>query len=267
MAIRHGLSGQYGKAQARKRLVGSFLFLVIGVALGIGAVFFAWGYFWSQHGDLYGLFALIVMVALVVASWRWIGKTFDASGKERIKYMRGGQSEAYVAWILEDLDDDWHIFNGIQLELESDTDHVVVGPGGVFCISTKSHRGWFVGTPDGLLHNGRPCGFAKDALRQAMNLVERLKAALGADVPWVQAVLALPFGYIDNDACGGKVWLAHADNLADRLAPEGGPRKLKPKQVERVVKVMEMIAASAAEIYRRPEATKIASSATDKAGA
>jgi hypothetical protein len=157
-----------------------------------------------------------------------------------------------VAWLLEDLDDNWHVFNGIKLERNSDIDHVVVGPGGIYCVSTKSARGWFVGTPDGLLHNSKPSDLAQRALRQTMNLKDRLVALMGADVPWVQPVLAVPYGYVDGDACGGKVWLVHQEQIPDRFAPEGGPRRLDPHQVGRVVKVMEIIRAGAADVYERP---------------
>jgi len=252
MAIRHGLAGQFAKNEARKRTQWSFLVFSFAHLIGIAAACFACGFFWSQWGQLFGLLALVLVAGALWCIRQWVDGLFEAGARERIKYLRGGQSEAYVAWVLEDLEDDWHVFNGIKLEAGSDVDHVVVGPGGVYCISTKSARGWFVGTPDGLLHNQHSSPFARDAVRQAANLGERLKAALGADVPWVQAVLALPFGYIDADACGGRVWLAHADSLIRRIAPERGTRKLDKAQVTRIVRVLEMIAETAAEIYRRP---------------
>ena len=138
-----------------------------------------------------------------------------------------------------------------KLESSSDIDHVLLGPGGLYCISTKSQRGHFRGTADGLLHNGQPCGFAKQAIGQAMNLKDRLAAMLGSDVPWIQPVLAVPFGFIEGDACGGKVWVVYQEDLKDRLAPEEGPKKLDPEQVARVAKVLELIQSSAAEVYRR----------------
>jgi hypothetical protein len=56
-----------------------------------------------------------------------------------------------------------------------------------------------------LRHNGQLSPFAQQALRQTMALRDRLNALMGRDVPWVQAVLAVPLGFTEGDACGGKV--------------------------------------------------------------
>jgi hypothetical protein len=62
---------------------------------------------------------------------------------------------------------------------------------------------------------------------------------MGADVPWVQPVLAVPLGFTEGAACGGKVWLAHQDDLTERLAPERSPKRLNKRQVERTVAVLD----------------------------
>jgi hypothetical protein len=36
----------------------------------------------------------------------------------------------------------------------------------------------------------------------------------------VQAVSAVPLGFSKGDACGGKVWLVHQDEISGRIAPE-----------------------------------------------
>jgi hypothetical protein len=54
---------------------------------------------------------------------------------------------------------------------------VVVGPGGVYCISTKAHRGLFTGTPDGLLHNGDP--IARQAWVNRQLTLESVESANG----------------------------------------------------------------------------------------
>jgi hypothetical protein len=84
-----------------------------------------------------------------------------------------------------------------------------------------------------------------------MRLRARLEALMGADVPWVQPVLAVPLGFTEGAACGGKVWLAHQDDLTERLAPERSPKRLNKRQVERTVAVLEMIQKGAAKVYRR----------------
>jgi len=197
----------------------------------------------------------IAALLLLLAYQKWGEPHFDRMARQRIKYLRGAQGEALVAWLLEELSDDWHVFNNLKLERESDIDHVVAGPSGVFCISTKSHRGLFAVGPDSLLHNGKQCNFAQDALRQTMGLKDRLAAVMGDDVPWIQPVLAVPLGFVDGDACGGKVWVLHQDELTDRIAPVEGPKKLDKRQLARVVGALEMLEGKAAAVYVRPPPT------------
>lgn len=253
MAIRHGLAGRYGKSEALRRDRRFLRALITFATVGFGLIGFACGYFWSRYTAVVAVPAAVAAAVIVIVVWRRVAEPWmDALAKERIKYLRGGQAEALVAWILQDLDDRWHIFNSVKLERESDIDHILVGPGGLYCISTKSQRGLFAGTRGGLLHNGQTCEFAQEALRSALDLKDRLQVALGKDVPWVQPVLAVPFGFTQADACGGKVWLVHQENTAERLAPEAAPDRLTEQQIERAVKVLEMIQNTAADIFRRP---------------
>ncbi len=212
---------------------------------------FVAGLLWTRAGLVAGIVATAVVIAIVVAARLWLDDYMEKVGKERIKYMRGGQAEGLIAWILEGLDDRWHIFNGIKLEGECDTDHVLIGPGGMFCISTKSHRGLFEGIDDRLLHNGEPSDFAKDAMHQAMKLKDRLAALMGDGTPWIQPVLALPFGFLKGRALGGKVWLVHQDDILKKVSRDDSV-KLDRRTIDRAVKAMTMIAADAADLYVRP---------------
>jgi hypothetical protein len=188
MAKRHGLAGQYPKGEANKRTKRAVVILLTAGGYGLAGLGFAFGYFLSHWGPSLALVGLLAVAGAGYAVWRPLSRYIDKRAKERIWLMRGGQGEALIAWILEkDLEDDWHVFNGVKLERESDIDHIVVGLGGLYCISTKSQRGLFTGTPDGLRYNGQPSPFAQQALRQTMALKDRLDALMGRDVPWVQA--------------------------------------------------------------------------------
>jgi len=175
--------------------------------------------------------------------------------RERIRYLRGGQAEALVAWMLKDeLDDSWHVFNGLKLESESDIDHVVVGPQGVFCISTKAYRGLYQKQADGAwLRNNKPAPEVPDTLRQTMSIVDRLKALMGGNVPFVKPVLATPLAYVEGDHFTDKVWVVHQDNLTDYLAPEQNRATLTTNEVQRIVEVLEMVKRGAASVYRREQ--------------
>jgi hypothetical protein len=104
----------------------------------------------------------------------------------------------------------------------------------------------------GFLYNGELSDFAQQAMRQTMDLKDRLAVAMGRDVPWVQSVLAVPFGFTEADAKGGNVWLVHQENINDRIAPENGAKRLDKQQIARTVKVLEMIQSGAADVYQRP---------------
>jgi hypothetical protein len=252
MAHRHGLAGQYGKNKAAKlldRQLSVYLWLLIAGTFIIG---FAAARMW------YGAIGWPIAIGLLIAGSMFFAvivgfrRFSDRMAKDRIKHLRGGQGEALVAWLLQDLDDNWHIFNRIHLEKDWDIDHVLIGPAGVFCISTKSHRGIFTGTPDGVLYNGNPCDFANKAMWQTMALKDRLAAILGDDVPFLQPVLAVPFGFTEGNACGGKVWLVHQDDILNCLAPDGAPKRLSRAQIERIAKAVDMLQSTAADIYQRP---------------
>ncbi len=251
MAIRHGLAGQFCKAEHKKRnrqILAAFVALTFTTSVAT----FLWGFFWNR---LRGWFVLLPLAAFAVVLKIVVGRVepwIDRVAKERIKFLRGGQAEALVAWILQDLEDDWHIFNNLKLESGSDVDHVVVGPNGLFCISTKSHRGLFTGTVDGLIHNNDPCDFAKQAMGQTLELRTRLEALMGANAPWVQPVLAVPFGFTKGDACNGKVWLVHQDSIINRIAPENGAPRLNNEQLERILKVLMMLEYNGASVYQSP---------------
>jgi hypothetical protein len=252
MAHPHGLAGQYARIEATRRhqrLLFAAFMLVLFMFLGYG---FVWGYFWRAWGATMALVPVVAAGLLMLIGWKYLEPYLDRRARLRIRYMRGGQGEALVAWLLEDLDDDWHIFNGVKLEAGNDHDHVLVGPGGVFCISTKSNRGLFARAGDGLIYNGQPSKFGAQVHRQTMELKDRLTALLGSDVPWIEAVLAVPFGWTEGETRGSKFWLVHQDNIVEQLAPGDGPKKLTPQQVQRVVKAMEMIQESAAEVFERP---------------
>jgi hypothetical protein len=248
MAIRHGLAGKYGKAEALKitqRVMLSLLTLSLLDGIVMGALI-------ARGFNSWGILALLVAGIVFVPAIRRVDRLMAESARDRIKYMRGGQAEGLIAWILEDLDDGWHIFNGVKLEENSDIDHIVVGPGGLYCISTKSTRGHF-SVVDGrtLLHNGRKTDLLENTLAQAMRLRDRLAALLGDQVPYVNAVLAVPLGYVEVNGPRRNVLIFHQDDIVEGL--ERGGKRLSATEVTRTAGSLEMLERSAAKVYRRPD--------------
>jgi len=63
-------------------------------------------------------------------------------GSAGLMWYRGAKAEIAVASLLAQLPEEWTVFHAIPAGSEgTDIDHVVVGPGGVFTIHTKLHRG------------------------------------------------------------------------------------------------------------------------------
>jgi hypothetical protein len=250
MAILHNKAGQELKDEANRRFI-RFILLIAGMSfLGgtITAFCLMTAYFgptgWAAPAAMLGVVALLVLLWWTM---RWMDPVLDKWAKERIAYLRGGQGEALVAWLLKDLEDDWHVFNNVKLESEWDIDHIVIGPGGVWCISTKSHRGLFrIDERGELTYNNQPCNWLADVTRQAMSLKQRLAALLTGDMPYVEAALAVPLGWVEGRSRNG--WLLNQDNLTNTLRDR---RKVLDKaQIHRCVKSVEMLTLTSRQIHR-----------------
>ena len=245
MAHLHGDPGKYSKGVARQKAIGIFsagLTLVALYSFGVGVLFALVGTFWIW-------IALPIAGVLVWVILRLIDKPMNWVSRERLKYLRGAQGEVLVGWMLHELGDEWHVFHGMKLEEARDIDHVVVGPGGSYCISTKSFRGLLSLSPDGqFLMNNEPSKLLEQTFMQAMNLRDRLKFGMGADVPFVVPVLAVPFMFVAFQSPQRNVWVVHQGDLTDVM--EKAPNKMSKDEVKRCVTALEMLEKNAATIHR-----------------
>jgi hypothetical protein len=128
---------------------------------------FVAGLTFAQLGSFTSVTLLVGGLGVTYLAFRFVDARVEAIQKERMHYVRGARGEEFVGWLLEDLPAGWHVFHGIQLNEGRDLDHIVVGPGGIFLISTKSYRGLFTqGAVAGeVLWNGQPTA----AVGQACN--------------------------------------------------------------------------------------------------
>lgn len=145
----------------------------------------------------------------------------------------------------------------MQLDDRSDIDHVLIGPGGIFVISTKSHRGRFESAERTEARakprfNGEPTDWCADVVRQAMRLKEQLVvvALPSTQQPWVQTVLSLPFAHIDQDtSVVGPTWVINEESLVASIEDRRGNGRLS----SRVVKVWVDAVEKLANRHRKPE--------------
>lgn len=241
MAKMHSKSGQWSKSEAHKHhdkiwaIAGLFCFGMGVVVMGLIDRMHTW----------WGVCLSFISLVLIWAIRKPIGLAADKIAKESISYWRGGKTEAYVGWLLMDLPDDWHVFNGIKIRDRQDLDHIVVGPAGLYCISTKSHRGLFTREADGrVFYNNEPTELIGDTLAQMKRLKELLAAELGKDVPWINAILAVPFAYIDFSGKQNHVSVLNDYTLVDWIEKGDSRDKLSKLQIGGVVRVLERLEAS-----------------------
>ena len=189
-----------------------------------------------------------LLAAAMVVTWllcRYALRAADRQARLRVKALTGGQAEALVAYALSGLDDGWHLFNGVAMKGGGDVDHVLVGPGGLFCLSTKSARGAYAVDAAGRLTlNGDACDHAADAQRRAMQLRNWLEAMLHADrsvasIPWVQPVLVAPFAHVGFPARRSNVWVMDERELLAHAIEAG--RSLKPATVDGCVAALQRL--------------------------
>lgn len=114
---------------------------------------------------------------------------------------------------------------------------MLVGPGGLFVISTKSRRGLFrCATPP--TFNNEPCTWCNDAVRQAMRLRDQLAVLEHGNLPWIQPILALPFGHIEPGAAVGdpptceRAWVLNEDDLVTAIE-EKSPKHQRLSSADR----------------------------------
>lgn len=71
----------------------------------------------------------------------FILRLFGEHSQERA-WRRGADGEQEVGWQLRKLGDGWKVIHGVPVGTgDTDIDHVVIGPPGVFTLNTKNHLG------------------------------------------------------------------------------------------------------------------------------
>jgi hypothetical protein len=105
-------------------------------------------------------------------------------------WFLGALGEVAVGRLLKKMSPHWHVLHAVPVgKDDSDIDHVVIGPGGVFTINTKHHRGqsvWIAGRTFMVAGHKQP--YLRNAEHEARRASRLLAAATGAPVPVVAVV-------------------------------------------------------------------------------
>jgi hypothetical protein len=127
----------------------------------------------------------------------FLARAFDMKTDERA-FRVGASGEETVGARLEKLEKHgWHVLHSIPVgKGDSDIDHLLIGPGGVFTVNTKNHPGKQVWVGQHAIRiNGHSTRYLPIARHEADRAQKLLTQAVGWDVP-VKAVLVILTGTV-----------------------------------------------------------------------
>ena len=99
-------------------------------------------------------------------------------------YRVGADGEEEVAWRMRKLGDCWHVLHSVPVgEKDSDIDHVVIGPPGVFTLNTKNHSRKKVWVAEkAFMVSGQKTNYLRNSRHEAARASKLLTTACGFDV-------------------------------------------------------------------------------------
>lgn len=113
----------------------------------------------------------------------FVARVFGAHTDERA-YRVGADGEEEVAWRMRKLGDGWHVLHSVPVgEKDSDIDHVVIGPPGVFTLNTKNHSRKKVWVAEkAFMVSGQKTNYLRNSRHEAARASKLLTTACGFDV-------------------------------------------------------------------------------------
>ena len=157
--------------------------------------------------------------------------------EERAAWYRGALGEAAVGRLLEGLPDGWAVLHAVPVgKGDSDIDHVVIGPGGVFTVNTKNHAGqkvWVAGRT--FMVNGQKQQHLRNAEHEAQRASRLLSAAAGLRVDVVPVIAVVDPASLALRERPEQVVVLTASQLVRWLKKR--PAALAPEQVRALLDV------------------------------
>jgi hypothetical protein len=189
MAKQTGSAGKSAREMAEDRRMRAMVPLVIMVLI-------LWLFLKLHLITKFGLPALFVLAIGFAVARVFIEKKVDHAVKRAKDADRGALAEEKVGDELGKLPEGWHVFHDVVFS-GFNIDHIAAGPGGIFAVETKSHRGKVTAQGDKLLLNGKSTekDFLKQAWGEAFKVQEILKEHIAREVR-VQPVVCFTRGFI-----------------------------------------------------------------------
>lgn len=112
-----------------------------------------------------------------------LARVFGVHTDERA-YRVGADGEEEVAWRMRKLGEGWHVLHSVPVGAkDSDIDHVVIGPPGVFTLNTKNHSRKKVWVADkAFMVSGQKTNYLRNSRHEAARASKLLTAACGFNV-------------------------------------------------------------------------------------
>lgn len=152
-------------------------------------------------------------------------------------YRKGLAGELRVGSELERLTRrGWRVLHSIELPRKVDIDHLLIGPGGVFCINTKHHLGKAVWVGDEMvrINHGKPQPYGRKSKAEARRVQDVLERYVGIPVQ-VEPVLVF-VGVTRLDKVSTQLAVrVYREREVSALGPLSGV--LDPEQVDAVFAV------------------------------
>lgn len=167
----------------------------------------------------------------------FVARTLDWKTDERAWRVGAGGEETVGAKLEKLAADTWHILHSVPVGSRgSDIDHVLIGPGGVYTINTKTHPGGKVWvSPRQIRVNGRPVPYLRNSRFEGNRAERLLTEACGFPV-FVKPVLIFLTGtWIPNVTIKERPEdVAILDRMDIPGAFKRAPVRLSPDQVAAV---------------------------------
>ncbi|THG32333.1 NERD domain-containing protein [Naasia lichenicola] len=150
-------------------------------------------------------------------------------------WYAGVLGELAVAELLLTLGPEWRIFHSVPVGVgENDIDHLLIGPGGVFAMNTKHHRGakvWVAGPS--VLVNGQKVGYVQKAETEARRVSDCLRDSLrSAAVPVTPVVVLVGPRKLTVRTAPREVSFVRDEQLLDWLREQ--PTVLSAHEIEAI---------------------------------
>jgi hypothetical protein len=148
-------------------------------------------------------------------------------------YRVGADGEEEVAWRMRKLDDGWHLLHSVPVgEEDSDIDHVVIGPPGVFTLNTKNHSRKKVWVAEkAFMVSGQKTNYLRNSRYEAARASKLLTAACGFDVQ-VEPIIVVIAAELTIKAQPADVHVVARKRIGKWL--ERRPATLSPEAVEAI---------------------------------